>query len=239
MSGILLTEYIQIRSSCCDVYHPSNAKCVCKQLCKAGSIILKQCIVPLLELFRTCFKERSYSAKIARQQLLQMPLVAVRVDLPQCGQSEYETMEYQADFYYEAMRTYLQSIHTNQQRETLPKEKLRELLDFAQSKREKEVIKASGLSATATRMKLEIENVSERLKAVEHALHEADELRRSIDNLCNTKERAVLQSLGLKELSSTSGSDESGCENDSEGVSLPYNFSPEDLRRICRESSCN
>ena len=68
-------------------------------------------------------------------------------------------MEYQADFNYEAMRTYLQSIHTNQQRETLPKEKLRELLDFAQSKREKEVIKyagikASGLSATATRMKL-------------------------------------------------------------------------------------
>ena len=138
--------------------------------------------------------------------------------------------------------TYLQSIHTNQQRETLPKEKLRELLDFAQSKREVikyAVIKASGLSATATRRKLGIENVSERLKAVEHALHEVDELRRSIDNLCNTKERAVLQSLGLKELSSTSGSDESGCENDSEGVSLPYYFSPEDLCRICRESSCN
>ena len=68
---------------------------------------------------------------------------------------------------------------------------------------------------------------------------EAEELRKSIDDLCNTKERAVLQSLGLKELSSTSTSGESGCENDSKGASPPYNLPPEDLCKLCRESGCN
>ena len=77
--------------------------------------------------------------------------LAIRIDLPQCGQSEHEVVEHQADFDYMSMENYLQSTHTNQQKETLTKAKLRELLAFAQTKREKELlkyaaIKASGLS---------------------------------------------------------------------------------------------
>ena len=56
----------------------------------------------------------------------------------------------------------------------------------------------SGLSATVARKNLGIESACDRLKAVEQALTEAEELRKSIDDLCSTTESAVLQSFGLK-----------------------------------------
>ena len=72
--------------------------------------------------------------------------------------------------------------------------------------------------------------VSDRLKAVE----EAEELRKSIDDLCNTTETAVLQSLGQKCLSS---SDESENEDSGDSTSSSCNLPPEDdVLRLWRES---
>lgn len=185
------------------MYHSSNSKCVRQQLCEAGKLVLKRCITPLPELFRTCFKGKCYSANVARQQLLQMPLAAVRVEPAQSGQSEYQVMEFRKDFDFSTMQNYLQSTRVNQTKGNSTKAKFRELLAFAQSQREREVlkyavIKASAVSATAARKNLGIESVSDRLKAVELALTQAEELRKSIDDLCNTTESAVLQSLGQK-----------------------------------------
>lgn len=242
VTDILLKDYIHVCSCYCEVYHTSISKCVCQQMCEAGKLVLKRCIVPLPVLFRTCFEGKCYSANVARQQLLQMPLAAVRVESVQSGQSEYQVMEFRKDFDFSSMQNYLQSSRINQTKESLTKTEFRELLAFAQSRREREVlkyavIKASGLSATAARKKLGIESVCDRLKAVEQALTEAEELRKSIDDLCSTTEEAVLQSLGLK---GDSESDESEYEDSGNITSSLCNLPPEDeLLRLCRESCCN
>ena len=141
-------------------------------MCEAAKLVLNQCIVPLPVFFRTCFKGKCYSANVARQQLLQMPLAAVQVESVQSGQSEYQVMEFWKDFDFSAMQNYLKSIRINQTKESLTKTEFRELLAFAQSRREREVlkyaiIKVSRLSATAARKNLGIGSVCDRLKAVE------------------------------------------------------------------------
>ena len=59
------------------------------------------------------------------------------------------------------------------------------------------VFTSSGLSATAARKQLGIEDMSRRVSAVEDALQKAETIRRQIDELCEIKEVAVRQSLGL------------------------------------------
>jgi hypothetical protein len=66
----------------------------CKGLVKAGEIILANGISELPLVFRTAFPGITYSSQHAKQRLLRMPLVAIRVGLPSSGRSEIKLMEY-------------------------------------------------------------------------------------------------------------------------------------------------
>ena len=101
----------------------------------------------------------------------------------------------------------------------LSKEEMKELLSFAQSDREREVLRysvcrASGLTPTAARRIYGWERMSERSIVVEESLHEAQQLRKSIEDLCSTQECALLRSLGIEPEMTDISDDDSGSESD-------------------------
>ena len=135
----------------------------------------------------------------------------------------------------------------------MTKKKFRQILSFAQSKREREVIKyavfkSSGLSATAARKQLGIEDMSRRVSAVEDALQKAETIRRQIDELCELKEVAVRQSLGLSTSDDSAifdSSDDDETEQDesweaevgAKALTLP--LSDVELVKMAKECQCN
>ena len=94
----------------------------------------------------------------------------------------------------------------------LSMEEVKQLLSFARNHRERELLRysiyhASGVTSSTARRIYGWEKMSERSINVKEALNEAQEIRKSIDELCLTQERALLRSLGIEP--DTSLSDES------------------------------
>ena len=169
-------------------------------------------ILPLSTLFRASFLGIAYNAPNARSHLLQMPLVALRMGSPSSGHSQVQVMEYLPGIDYVKLEQVL-TLHTPKPDSAGPsmtKEKYRQLLSFAQSRREREtltyaVYKASGLNATAARKQFGIENIAQRAMSVEESLQEAQNAQECIDSLCQTQDESLLRSFGiLVETSSSS-----------------------------------
>ena len=102
---------------------------------------------------------------------------------------------------------------------------MKELLSFAKSDREREVLRysvyrASGLTSSAARKLYGWERMSDR-SLVEESLREARALQESIEDLCVTQERALLQSLGIEPETSDTSDDECVCESDTLPSDLP------------------
>ena len=87
-------------------------------------------------------------------------------------------------------------------RPSMSKDSFRQLLSFAQGRREREtltyaVYKASGISATAARKHYGIENIVQRSHVIDESVMEAQTIRDCIDSLSATEEQAMLLSLGI------------------------------------------
>jgi len=59
-----------------------------------AEMVLDKGIVPLSLVFRTAFPDVTYGATPAKQRLLQMPLVVIRIGEPHRGNSQLYIMEY-------------------------------------------------------------------------------------------------------------------------------------------------
>ena len=103
---------------------------------------------------------------------------------------------------------------------SISKEEFQQLLAFAQSRQEREVLtyavcKASGLTATGARKVNGVDNIAERMAQVKESFHQALAIRENIEELAAIQVKAMFQSEGhgaLDSSSSESESSESGSE---------------------------
>ena len=219
---------------------------------KAAKMIQSEGICSLSSVFRAAFPGSKYNSAYAKQRLLSMPVVAIRVGSPSSGVSDVRVMELIAGVDYIQVEKMLSahSLHQTSASNAPPitKAELQRLLSFAQSQREREqltyaVFKATGLSATAARKHLGIHNITQRASQVEDALEEAERMHKCIESLSLTQEKAVLQSLGIP-VSSESDSDTSSSdfEDTSESAEMPSVMpfpSEKQILRVLRESDWN
>ena len=117
-----------------------------------------------------------------------MPIAALRLGEPSSGFAEVQLMEYIPGIDYLNIHHFLRGCPTIRGGCTpsMTKEELKHLLGLAQSDKERECIRTSGLSATQARKQFGFENMSERCERVEGALKEVHGIRECVKSLSNT-----------------------------------------------------
>jgi len=131
---------------------------------KAARMIQSEGICSLSSVFRAAFPGSKYNSAYAKQRLLSMPVVAIRVVLPSSGVPNVRVMELIAGVDYIQVENMwsAHSLHQTSASNAFPIKKAE--LQHAQYGKEREltyaVFKATGLSATATRKHLGIHNIA-------------------------------------------------------------------------------
>ena len=242
-----LQEYIYCCQEYCLLQHTSNCT-KCTKLMHAARIILSEEVCSLSSVFHTVFPGVSYSSSVARQRLSKLPLAFILVGEVSSGCSEVKIVEKTPHLDYKKLQKLMELARTQNSSTSvsLTKSNFHKLLSFAQSRREKEtltyaVYKASGMSATAARKSLGVENLGERVKAVEDAVEEAISIRECIDSLAHTKEKAALISLGITVSDSSSeSSDEVQSDEDNDpSPSLPPLPSKDKIVSLLKKNEWN
>ena len=236
-----LTEYKYVIPKYCEQHHHDCNRCT--KLLSAANLILTNGIMRLSEVFRSSFPSTTYHSLYAKQVLLQMPLVTLRLGEPASGLSEIHIMEYFPNVNYSQFIHILSRFHQSSTRTDIgmSKHELKEILKLACSDRERECIrytafKASGLTAKAARKHFGFQNMTARSSAVENALEERRNIYEAIENICNIQEKALLCSFGVS-LSDYSSSSDS--ETDSEATHIDPNINVECILKILKDSDFN
>ena len=253
VTDLSLDEYCFARQKYCSLKHCTDCT-KCTPLITAARMIQREGICLLSTVFRASFSGSTYNSAIAKQRLLQMPIVAIRIGLRVSGVSDVKIMEVISGVDYIKLQKFL-SVHQSNQASasnapSISKVELQRLLALAQSRREREqlkyaVFKATGISATAARKQLGIYNTAQRASEIKDALEEAGQIRDCIDALSSTQEKAVLQSFGIPE--SDSECSYSSSESEEYGVILPIAETPstmsfpdeEQIFKVLQESDWN
>ena len=210
INNLTLQEYCSVRELHCSLTHKNCSECSC--MLTAAKMVIDGGIVELSSAFRAAFPDVKYSAYQAKQRLLQMPLVAVRLGEPTSGQSQLFLMEHVPSVNYPKLVEFLGASRAVQStRSAMSKKELKQLLAFSQSDREREVIrytawKASGLSATAARKHFGLDGMTSRAIQVENALEESRAIREAIDGMVRVQEKSTFETMGFV-FSDTSSSD--------------------------------
>lgn len=110
----------------------------------------------------------------------------------------------------------------------LTKDELKQLLTLTQNERERELIKyavykASKATPTEARRQLGIENMKSCAEHIESCIQEVQEIYEAVDVLAYSRDKAVLDTLGI-ESSSSSSSESSGDEIDFPESGLEYKY---------------
>lgn len=176
-----------------------------------------------------------------------MPLATIRVQEPSSGRAEVHVMELINGVNYIKIGHFLTACAAKKSTPSpsLSRPALKQLLQLAQSDREREytTYKASGLTVTGARRHYGLENMSARALGVEKCVQEVKYIRESIDGICTAQEQAAMQQLGL--IPSDSESSDDDTDSDSEGhesdVSVDSVLVPHDGELVCmlRESQFN
>ena len=207
LKELSLTDYVQARRDYCILYHEQTCT-NCNNMIKAAQMILSRGICDISEVFRHAFPDSTYCSSSAKSRLLQMPVMAVRIGSPSSGTSVLKVIELHPHVDPKMIQLYLNSMKSmfsstsSVSSPPMQKEHFKEVLAFAQSQREREVLsyavfKASGMSASRARKHFGLENIAHRATNVDKAICEAKAIRKCIDSLATTQEVALLQSYGI------------------------------------------
>ena len=177
----------------------------CQHFLEVARTIREHGYCTLSKAFSTVTTNAVYTAEHARQLLLQMPLVAIRVGNPKQGFSFSILMEKFSGTDYSKIGAIINGLANNtsmQKGVSLEKSIVKMLLSISQSDHECEclqyaVYKASGMTATMVRRIYGFENMQTRSLSVESALLEIKQIREAIHDLASTKEESVLVHLGF------------------------------------------
>ena len=219
---------------------------LCAQFIQVGKLVVHRGMIPLSELYRTCFPSKSYTSYSARSTVLRhLPLACVRIGSIECGTSSVLVMKYNSGMDFGVIQRYFSSQPSQASVQSMTKKELKRILTFAQSRREKETImytaiKASGLSLTAARKRFGFKNLPSRMDAVDQAIHKAESICLAIDDLSRCRERAILQAHGIlmedSDSSFDSDSEDSTEVTEEHFPSLP---STAELVSSFQEAKCN
>lgn len=189
-----------------------------------ASAILDEGYIRLSDAFRMAFPGVTYHSHNAKSRILRLPLAALRLGNPNSGNSEvYLIADSPGNDYRHILNlmTGLLSTVKAGPSSSISKEELKHLLKLAGSDRERECIRytawrASGLSQTAARKQLGLENVKNRADNVQAALKEAQAIRESVETMARIQEKAVLQTFGVTVSDSSCSSTESEIDSEFE-----------------------
>ena len=219
--GLSLKEYVMARKANCQNQH--------KQPCSRCSAMLLVAVrvaeagyCMLAEGFRLAYPDQRYKPDIAIGRLLQMPLASIRVGTPESGKAACFLIEYVPRVDYIDFAHFSQALFKADSPSFaigLDKKAVKSLLGLAQSDKERELIrysvfKSSGMSVTAARQHFGFEGMQERSKRIEDCIEAAHSIRKSIDELAEVQDQALLIAMRLKDVLSESETD-SESESDS------------------------
>lgn len=104
----------------------------------AAEMVLDKWIIPLSLMFRTAFRDVTYGATPAKQCLLQMPLVVIRIGEPHRGNSQLYIMEYVQGMNYVNPAQFLETSGiSHAARPKISKGEMKKVLAIAQDRERK------------------------------------------------------------------------------------------------------
>ena len=218
---ISLGEYVQARQAYCCAFHKAPCS-TCSSMLSVAERILNEGYLPLVDAFSIVSPNTKYTAEKARRNLLQMPLVTIRVGTPASGNSFILLLQHFYGADYSNISTVMNGMASSlscDNKPSLQRSCVQMLLSLAQSDRERECIrygiyKASGVTATQARRVYGFQGMSERATRVEEAIHEVQQIRETIDTIASIQQDKVLYAtFGIvtdseESISSTCSSDE-------------------------------
>ena len=151
-----LSDYMQAQKLVCSIRHISK-QCHCAHMQQVGGIILNEGFIHLRQAFNMVSSDVSYTAECARRELLQIPVVSVRVGNPEKGMSFTILLEHCLGVDYSRMGLIINRMDVpSSPSHNLEKSCVQMLLNMAQSDRDRQCIKyaiykASEISATKAR----------------------------------------------------------------------------------------
>lgn len=224
VSGLTLSEHASALTAHCSSSHVPP--CIsCSRCLKVIEIVYEQGYCILSEAYKLVSEVVKYTAERARNKLLQMPLVAIRIGDPDTGYSFTVLVEKFSGTDYSKFRAILNGLVPVKPAEgdSLKKSVVKMLLSVAQSDRERNCLRyaiyhASGMTPTEIRRKYGFQDMAARASDVDMALSEVQQIREAIYDLARVEDQALMEVLGIapESSSSSSSTDE---DVDSENVS--------------------
>lgn len=166
---------------------------------KAGRIILEGSLSSLHTVFSQAFPCVTYHTLNAKSRILQMPVVAIRVQCQTVEKSEILVTELINGIDYSSVLRFLDNFIAKNSRVSKPslsKDELAQILSLSTSDKERELIKctaflASGISCKSARNHLGFENLPERIDRLHKSIQEADRIRRCIESLSKVQQNGI------------------------------------------------
>ena len=163
----------------------------------------------------------SYFAKNARRKLVQMPLAAIGVGTKKMGTYCIYLVEKNDHTSYRVLQTLLNKTVSQDSKQHITKNEVKELLYLAESEAERErlrysIVRSSGISSTESKKRYGFCDMNKRIERVQDGAQTAQNIMESMEKIAHLKEKGLLDAFGI-ELSS--GSSES--ETDSELTDEP------------------
>ena len=236
---ISLADYAYALPQFCTIKHKSTCS-ICPALVNVAQNVLQNGFVLLTDAFRSAFPNVTYHSHSAKHCLLQLPLVALRVGIPESGVAELYVCEYFLAVNYRQFLHILNAFHAEKcsQKITFNKQHFKDLLSIAQNDRERECIRytafaVSGLSATGARKHFGLEHMTERAERVQRTIEEAKAIRSAIQSISETQEKVALAEFGIQMSDESDSGTDSDVTEDSD-IDLPQHpsITPQDTDLI-------
>ena len=136
ITDLTLCEYCKVRRFICMNKHKNCIEY--NSMIHAAKLVIEEGIVTLKHVFTSTFPSVTYHANNAKRHLLQMPLVAIRLQSSKEDPGKLYLMEKVDGLDYEKLVKFLNSQMTQSSKQGILKDDLRKLMLIAQSERERE-----------------------------------------------------------------------------------------------------
>ena len=149
-SSMSLSDYFIARSTVCARLHQQCK--LCPPLLKVAETVLKDGFCTLRQACDMTSANTPYDTNRAKQKLLQLPLVAIRIGKPGSGTAFTLLLEHYHSVDYKKMSVVLNAMvaHSKSDVSRLSKSIVKKLLGLAQSNRERECIRYTLFKSTPT-----------------------------------------------------------------------------------------
>ena len=202
VNTLSLEEYCCVCQYLCSQSHAQFQCKECPAYVLAAKMILKEKLCTLSAVFKGCFPHIRYKTDSAKRCLMCMPLASIRVGEPSSGKSQTFVMELVPNADYNMVRHILMRFQPLATRKELCKEEVQDLLNLAQTHREKEclryaIFKSSGMTPHAAHKKFGFTNMKAKSERVENCIEELKSVRRSFEEVAHTRIKALISSCEL------------------------------------------